>query len=193
MPILEFNVSWMLFNVMLALVAVLLGYFTLRANNIVFRLLFGFLWLLFLPNTIYLFTDLQHVIFQWFKVLLWQQGVLVLQYTLLQIAGVLTFILSFRPFERFADSYLAKRHHLPAIIVFNFLIAFGMVLGRVERINSWDVFFRPAAVIQSAIHVSTSLELLGLTFLFGLLCNIVYFLFRDWVMKQAQKFGKQVS
>jgi uncharacterized membrane protein len=63
------------------------------------------------------------------------------------------------------------------------------VLGRVERINSWQVFTDPMRVIDSAITVLTSLDLLIVLILFGLFCNFLYFLFRRRFLSYMNNFS----
>src|SRR5581483_3289366 len=110
-----------------------------------------------------------------------------LHYLIFEIIGIVTFFLAFIPFERILHTiHFFKQKETVAIIFFIFLIAFGMVLGRVERINSWEVITQPQKVIISALDVLLSFDLLGLTILFGLFCNFIYFLFRDkflYIMK----------
>lgn len=183
MPILDFNISWMTYNCFLAFLAVAFGFIFLQVKHWLVRAFFGLLWLLFLPNTIYIFTDLEHLIFQWHFFRMPLLLVFITQYILLEIVGISTFLLAFLPFEKSMRKFLVfKRYKTQMLIAFNFFIAFGMVLGRVERINSWEVFTSPLKVIASAITVFSSLDLLGLTLLFGLLCNFLYFLFRDWLL-----------
>lgn len=194
MPILEFNAYWMTVNSFLAILAVLFGYFFIRTPNPTLKAIFGVLWLLFLPNTIYIFTDLQHIIEQWNKVTVGQGIVLVLQYIVLEMVGLFTFVLGFHPFERIINQFHAlKRNKIRLIVGFNFLIAFGMVLGRVERVNSWEVFTNPLNVLLSTIHVLTSLQLIGLTVLFGLVCNFIYFLARDFTFQKSKKWLRKTS
>ena len=189
MPVIDYNVSWMVYNCLLALIAVVLGYFTIHVENKYAKVFIGLVWFLFLPNTIYIFTDLEHLIRQWQFISTSLRPILVLQYTIFEIVGIITFLLAFYPFEKFVQlAKFFRKRKTQAFIFFNFLIAFGMVLGRVERINSWQVFTNPPAVITSALHVMLSLHLLGLTVLFGLLCNFIYFLFRSKALSFAKTF-----
>jgi uncharacterized membrane protein len=191
MPVIDFNTKWMIYNCFLALLAVVFGYFAIRSKTTFTKGLFGLLWLLFLPNTIYIFTDLVHLIDQWHEVLLSIRGVLVLQYVIFELIGMVTFLLAFLPVEKVIKKNKSLRKRaVTAIVSFNFLIALGMVLGRVERNNSWDVFTQPAVVVRSTIHVLTSLELLGLTILFGLLCNFIYFLFRERIVRLTNRYSR---
>jgi uncharacterized membrane protein len=189
MYILSYNIGWMVYNCFLALIAVGLGYFVLQVNSKFLKLLIGILWLLFLPNTIYIFTDLQHLITQWQSINPSFRSLLVLEYAIFEIVGIATFLLAFFPFEKLVKSLkFSKKQTIWAFVVFNFVIAFGMVLGRVERVNSWQVFTNPPAVITSTFHVFHSFSLIALTVLFGLLCNFIYFLFR----KKALVFIKEL-
>jgi uncharacterized membrane protein len=191
MPILLYNVSWMLYNCFLAILALGFGYFFLVSNNSIVKVIFGILWILFLPNTIYIFTDLVHLIDQWPLLSQQYRILLIVQYIILQFVGLVTFLFSLYPFETIIlPRNLHKRKKVRYVIIFNFFIAFAMVLGRVERINSWDVVLRPTIVISSAFHVLFSLNLVGLLILFGLLCNCFYFLFRGWVLHTAKRFSE---
>src|SRR5476651_1192324 len=100
MPILIYNVYWMVYNCFLALVALGFGYLSIKSKNTFVKALFGLIWLLFLPNTIYIFTDLDHLIYQWPLVQMPLQSVLLLEYLLLEIVGIITFLIGFIPFER---------------------------------------------------------------------------------------------
>ena len=189
MPIILFNYDWMIYNCYLACLAVGLGYLALRSKGILLKSLFGLLWLLFLPNTIYLFTDLEHLVYQWHLVRPSVLPLFLFEYLFLEVIGIITFLLSFLPFEKLLRKVnFFKHRETVMLIIFNFLIAFGMVLGRVERINSWQVFTQPVKVFNSAINVFISPDLLGLTVLFGLLCNFVYFLFRVKLLSLDKKY-----
>ncbi len=184
----------MAFNIFLAILPVVFAYFSIRTRNKPFKIITGILWLLFLPNSIYLLTDMIHLIHQWGKVAGIERGIVVLQFAILQMFGFVSFILGFRPFEHIL-SWLkyTKERKVWAIILFNFMIAFGIVLGRVERVNSWDVFANTERVIQAIITLLTSVELLGLTVLFGLFCNFFYFLFRDPIYYSAIRIRNSLA
>ena len=189
MPILDYNVDWMLLNCFLALLPLGFGYFFITSKNKAVKVICGILWVLFLPNTIYIFTDLEHIIDQWPLVPSYLRIILLLQYVFLEFVGITTFLIGIFPFEKMlmVERYVKKKI-TKELILFNFFIAFGMVLGRVERINSWEVFTNPLKVLNSAMHVITTFDLFGLMILFGLLCNFIYFLFRDRVLYSMKSF-----
>ena len=184
----------MAFNSFLAILPVLFAYIFIKSRNKAVRVVSGILWLLFFPNSIYLLTDMMHLIHQWERVNGIASIVVVLQFVLLQVVGFVTFILGFRPFEHIVEWLkFSKEKKTWAIIVFNFIIAFGIVLGRVERVNSWDVFADTGKVVQAVITVFTSIELIGLTVLFGLFCNFFYFLFRDPIYHSTIKIKNSLA
>lgn len=188
--------QWMsisLANCSIALLSVGLTYLFLRFLHVksrVVKYLFGFLWFLFLPNIAYLFTDLGHIPAQWNQTVTSSDRILLLvQYLLLELFTIIAFLYSLLPFEKIIDQINAfKKRKVLWLILFNFLVAYGMVLGRFEHINSWILFIDPLKVLRSAIHIFVSFDLLGLTFLFGFLCNCLYFL---WITVKHRKLGVQ--
>jgi uncharacterized membrane protein len=188
--------KWMSISVANCSVALLSVGFTylflrfLHAKSRVVKYIFGFLWLLFLPNIAYLFTDLGHIPAQWNQTVTSSDRMLLLvQYLLLELFAIITFLYSFLPFEKIIDQINAfKKRKVLWLILCNFLVAYGMVLGRFEHINSWILFTNPLKVLQSALNIFASFDLLGLTILFGLLCNFLYFL---WITMKHRKLGMQ--
>jgi uncharacterized membrane protein len=189
MPIVTYNEGWMLYNCFLAVIAVALGFLALKVKGKYLKIFIGFLWFIFLPNTIYIFTDLEHFITQWIYVRPSVHLLLLLQYAVFEFVGIITFLFAVYPFEKIMEAkHMSRKKQVQLLIIFNFLIAFGMVLGRVERINSWEVFTNFPAVFTSAADVFLSFNLIGLTVLFGLLCNFIYFLFRGRTVRLIEKF-----
>jgi len=182
MDLFTFNISWMTYNLYLAALPVAFSLILFRMPNKFFTAILAFLWLLYLPNTIYVFTDLQHLIEQWSMVGNIGKGVLLFQYTILEVIGLACFLIAFHPWEKILQKYThSSKQFILGIVGINFLIGFAMVLGRIERVNSWDVLLNPIFVLSSTLHVVTSYEMIGLTILFGLFSNLFYFLFREKV------------
>ncbi len=181
-------------NLNVALLAVGFAYLFLRLFKIrsrIVKFIFGALWLLLLPNTAYLFTDLGHLLYQWNNTLSPSGRILLLvQYLLLELCGVMMFLFTFLPFEKIVDQvHVFQKRKVSWLILFNFLIAFGVVLGRYEHINSYVVFTQPLKVLASVLNIFMSFDLFGLVVLFGLLCNVIYFLFRGLLLKRTKRLG----
>src|SRR5689334_6555830 len=142
MMILLNNVSWMGWNVFLAMIPLIFGWLVLVVRQKVLKVVFALIWFLFLPNTLYLITDLPHVIWQWHQMHIAGQIALALQYLILVLIGLLTFFLALYPVEKtlLRSPWLKNKSLVPLFIIMtNFFIGIGIVLGRVMRINSWDV------------------------------------------------------
>lgn len=188
MSILAFNFSWMGFNTFLAFLPLILGWLFYLTKNRIIKYVFGFLWLIFVPNSIYLFTDLIHFLRQWSLVGGLEKMTLVFQYSFLLFVGLFTFILSIYPIEKYTNEYFKKSWRLKFLIALNFLIGFGMTLGRVERANSWHIVSMPLTVLESVVSIISSVQLLFLAILLGLFANFLYFLFRDPVVKYVNTY-----
>lgn len=178
MDILTYNFSWMLFNLYLAFLPILFCWLFFRVKNKIGKAIFGILWFLYLPNSIYVFTDLHHLVEQWDFVGGNEKIILVVQYVIFEIIGLTAFLLGFSPLEKF----FAR----PMIIFINFLFGFAMVLGKFERINSWEVFSNPRGVINGVINIVSSVEMMGLVFLFGSFSTLFYFLFRRFLPQKRR-------
>jgi len=60
----------------------------------------------------------------------------------------------------------------------NFFLGLGIVLGRVQRINSWDVIVDIPKVIGASLSIFNSLELILFVLFFGVFANVYYFIWR---------------
>lgn len=186
----------MSFNIFLAVIPVIFGWLMYLSRNRLLRYVYGLLWILFLPNSIYLFTDITNLIRQWGRVVDPVKLVFVFQYCVLVALGLLTYILALYPFERHLQKSRGfKKKYSPekVIIVLNFIIGFGLTLGRVERVNSWEVFTQPQNVITAGFNILFSPELLVLTLLFGLFGNLLYFSARTQTIKLIRTYLYQVG
>ena len=87
MMILLNNVSWMGWNVFLALIPPIFGWLVLIMRQRVLKVACALIWFFFLPNTLYLITDLPHIIWQWHHMHHAGQIALALQYLTLVLIG----------------------------------------------------------------------------------------------------------
>jgi uncharacterized membrane protein len=104
-----------------------------------------FVWLLFIPNTFYIITDLFHLDTfntapKWFDLLLifsfaWN--------------GLLLGILSIRSIELILQKLTPRKLSLFYLLTVMFLNAFGIYIGRYLRFNSWDILAQPSALLRA--------------------------------------------
>ena len=170
------NLKWMSENIGLALLGVLSCFLFLKTKKLFFKTIFFIFWLLFVPNTIYLFTDILYLPAQILKVSILYQVGLVIQYLILIILGFITYISSVYPIEVFFEKNKKdKKLTLVFIFLFNFLIAFAVALGKIQRTHSWYIFNDPLRVFTDFYKSLSSFEIMFFVFIFGLVLNILYF------------------
>jgi uncharacterized membrane protein len=135
-----FHLPW---NLFLAWLPLAFAFFAVRFQTTRWRcFVCASLWLLFIPNSPYLVTDLIHLrprspVPFWFDIVLVQSFVL---------TGLLLGFLSLYLMQQLVTHRYSWRHGwLFAFLVLG-LTALGVYLGRFERWNSWDLFVNPIAL-----------------------------------------------
>lgn len=172
------NFDWMILNVSLALLPLFFINFAFKVENKIIKGLFFLLWFLFFPNTIYLLTDLQYLPGQFSKFNVTFDVVLVGQYLVLALIGIITYIYSLRPLvSALQKKYrrIKKEKWNFIVMIFNFLVSFGVFLGKVQRTESWDIFINPIKVIGQVNNLVHDSNTFVFIFLFGVLINVIYF------------------
>jgi uncharacterized membrane protein len=173
MSIMLANFSWMGFNIFLALVAVLFGWLLKGTSHKLLRFLYGIVWIIFLPNTLYLLTDISHL----FETLQWVKGfykmLLIFQYLVLLLIGITTYFLAVYPVEKVLSKSM-QWHKTGFIIIVSILVGFGITLGRIERINSWSIVSNAPEVIHASVQLLVSSNLLLLICLYSIISMLMY-------------------
>ncbi|OGH51339.1 MAG: hypothetical protein A3H17_03880 [Candidatus Levybacteria bacterium RIFCSPLOWO2_12_FULL_37_14] len=188
------NFIFIWINSVLALVAILFGWLMSKANSTFAKLWTGFLWLIFLPNTIYILTDISHLFEDWPKVGNLFKLILIFQYSLFAIFGIITFVISTYFFQRLLEGKRKKgikTTTIIAICILNFIVGFGVVLGGIRRTNSWYIFTNPSRVLEDTLNVIYSQELLILSLGIGILANFIYFLMLESIATWGKKYLKK--
>jgi uncharacterized membrane protein len=181
------GVPWV--HVFPALFAVVFAFLYLKTRWIYLKILWGILWLLLIPNTAYIFIDVERITLHWNSLDIVMRIMLIIQYIFLEIIGLVTYLFVMLPIESIIHNRLfSRKYQILVIILFNFLIGLGMVLGRIGYTNSYMIFTQPLKIFAAAFYIITSLDLVGLTIAFGLLCNCIYFLFRKSLLHKTKKF-----
>ncbi|MFN7119984.1 MAG: DUF1361 domain-containing protein [Saprospiraceae bacterium] len=163
--------AFLVWNLMLAAIpygisTLLVEFESLRKRQLLFWSLLA-LWLLFLPNAPYIFTDLFHLkprngVPLWFDLLL-----------LLSFAwnGIILCYLSLFEVQELVAARIGKRLTWLSVFAILFLCAFGVYLGRFLRWNSWDLFLNPSALFSDIadrfLHPLLHLQTWGLTLGYG--------------------------
>jgi uncharacterized membrane protein len=169
---------FLLWNLFLAVIPYLISYcLTLFPQWVEKRWKFIALlviWLLFIPNSFYILTDLFH--------LTWAQGV-PLWYDLLLIVcfawnALLFGILSVRQIEKIVAAVWGYCYELLFIFPVMFLNALGVYIGRYMRFNSWDIVSNPLTLISDIfdliLHPLKYHNAWGMTLTFSFFLTILY-------------------
>lgn len=163
--------AFLVWNLFLAAIpygisTLLVEFEALRKSPLVFWSLLA-VWLLFLPNAPYIFTDLFHLKLRndvplWFDLLL-----------LLSFAwnGIILGYLSLFEVQELVSQKLGKWVTWVSVFAILFLCAFGVYLGRYLRWNSWDLFLNPvplvADILDCFLHPFAHWQTWGLTLGYG--------------------------
>lgn len=135
-------------------------------------------WLLFIPNSFYIITDLFHLTHidtapMWFDLLLifsfaWN--------------GIVAGIISLRRVELVVGLAKGQRFAFFLVLSVMWLSAFGIYIGRFLRFNSWDVVAAPfsllAEIIDMVIHPFLNGHAWGMTLCYAVFMMLLYFMIK---------------
>jgi len=151
-----------------------------RIPSLVWWPLLGIM-VLFLPNAPYVLTDVIHFVAK-IRVTpplpIWAMSLLLLEYFLYFLIGMECFVIPLMLWER-----MLRRHRRGWLIIpFELLImslsAFGIYLGRIDRLNSWDVVTDPERLVNQALHDVLALKTEEMTLLFLLAVIVIFYLIK---------------
>jgi uncharacterized membrane protein len=106
-------------------------------------------WILFIPNSFYILTDLFHL-GQFASAPRWFDLLLILSFSW---NGLLFGITSLRKMELILQIISGRKASLLFVYAVMWLIAFGIYVGRFLRYNSWDVFVQPFSLFGEIINM----------------------------------------
>lgn len=144
---------WLNWNLFLAFVPYAISRFLMqRAAWVESRVKFGLVflcWLLFIPNSFYIITDLFHLRARP-PVPLWFDLALILSFAW---NGLLLGILSVRQMEKMVEQTFPLRNEWLFVYPLMLLNAFGVYIGRYLRYNSWDVVSNPFQLFNDTVYL----------------------------------------
>ncbi|MES2763113.1 MAG: DUF1361 domain-containing protein [Bacteroidota bacterium] len=160
-------------NLFLALIPWWVSNYLKKKENLNFRhapLLI--MWLLFLPNSPYILTDLFHLKPR-DPFPLWFDLVLLLSFALI---GMIVFMKSLKDMFGILQKY-ASPFYMAIITPFVFwLISFGLYLGRYLRFNSWNVVNHPFQVVRQSFGILLEKDTIGFTCIFSVFMWFLYYI-----------------
>lgn len=150
-------------------------------NNFILAFLL-LVWLVFFPNAPYILTDLFHLRLKT-SMPVWFDLILILSFAWV---GLLFGFLSLWDIEKLIKTKTKDKFSsfwiTSTTVLFLFLSAFGIYLGRYLRWNTWDIIHQPFAIFNDiSLRFTNPTEhprTWGMTILMGVFLNILYFSFR---------------
>jgi len=149
----DWTYLFLVWNLFLAFIPFAITQWLSRSNNYAQRkmktVIVLFIWLLFIPNSFYILTDLFHLdkfesAPKWFDLLL-----------LFSFAwnGIVLGIVSIRRTEIILENVTGRSFSLFIIFIVMWLNAFGIYIGRYLRFNSWDILTQPFSLFKEMFEV----------------------------------------
>lgn len=148
------------------------------------RLLFAALmlaWLLFIPNSFYIITDLFHVGDHYNDRLMppWFDLAMILSFVW---NGLLLGVLSVRQMEKIVKPRLPAHHELFFLYPLMWLNALGVYTGRYLRFNSWDLITNPfqlfGDIARIIIHPMRNHYAWDMIFCYSILMTLIYIMLK---------------
>jgi uncharacterized membrane protein len=131
-------------------------------------------WLLFVPNSFYIITDLFHLS-RYYGMPIWFDLALILSFAW---NGLLLGILSVRDMERMTRLHLGYKNESWFIYPIMFINAFGVYIGRYLRFNTWDVIASPFGlaldIMDIIVHPIEYKHAWGMVICYGTLMSFIY-------------------
>lgn len=175
----KYSFVYILWNIVLAFIPLIISFFLLvfsqkSTNKKIIFIIGGFLWLVFIPNAIYITTDFVHlgvvravpIIYD--VVLLFTSALLGLIFGLISVSHI----------EHIIRIKYSKDITITLMSLIIFIISFGVYLGRFLRFNSWDIFAKPVVFLnglkETFTNINNFVEALCYTILFFFFILILY-------------------
>lgn len=146
------------------------------------------IWLLFLPNSPYMITDLIHLQNNNTN-LAWYDLFLVFVFA---INGLLLGLLSMLDVFGIIAFRYTKKVAFISLIKISVLTGYGIYLGRILRFNSWDILTKPSYLMQQILQSVHDPKAYLMTFAFGGLLCILFSLVHSFTSHQKQSSYLQV-
>ena len=181
--------DFMAWNLLLAIIPCVLSFilFTKRSPK---RLPVNPIWwfglvtfVLFLPNAPYIITDIIHFVDDVREPNVSDNGiifVLIPQYIAFILLGFQCYVVSIMKLIKYLGWLKLIKNTTWIEISINFICAFGVYLGRFNRLNSWDVFTNPKNVVLNTIYNFANPSFLFGTILFFIIFTGLYYIFK-WI------------
>lgn len=148
------------------------------------------LWVLFIPNTAYVITDVRHLLdycpADSYSRVCAPNAWMIMFFFMYSLLGWVFFTVFLAQMKGFIkDIFGAKISNIFVILIIP-MISLGVLIGLVDRFNSWDVFLRPLAIFENMLVYITSFYYFRNFLIFTIGLYFMYFL-GDFLFKDKFK------
>ncbi|GGB87898.1 DUF1361 domain-containing protein [Dyadobacter sediminis] len=152
--------------------------FTKRFGKIpVVLILLSVVWLAFFPNAPYMITDLAHLTVDYERDLTWHDVIMLFFYAEVSLFnGLVSLYWIHRSWRRIFNRVTSNSFLLASLP----LAGFGVYLGRVRRMNSWDIIHDPQLILKNLLESAMDRTALVFSMEIGMLLGILYLVL--WVI-----------
>ncbi|MCE6992767.1 DUF1361 domain-containing protein [Dyadobacter sp. CY323] len=169
----DFSLDWNLFLSWIPLiVAFLADSLTKRYGQIPVILAFlSVTWLAFFPNAPYMITDLAHLTVDYQRDLTWHDTIMLFFYAEVSLFnGLVSLYWIHRSWRR----VFSKKTGNILLAISLPTAGFGVYLGRVKRMNSWDIIHEPRVVLDQLVDSLLDRTAMVLSIEMGMLLGVLY-------------------
>lgn len=169
----DFSMDWNLFLSWIPLVvAFLTNILTKRFGEIrVTVIILSILWLAFFPNAPYMITDLAHLSVDYQRDLTWHDTIMLFLYAEVSLFNGLVSLYWIH--QAWKDVF--SRSYTNFFLIASLPLAgFGVYLGRVRRMNSWDIIHDPYKILDNLFESLMDRTALLFSLEVGILLGMLY-------------------
>jgi uncharacterized membrane protein len=176
----ELYYVFLVWNIFLAWIPLLFLNYAVNHENKGTMIYFLILWLLFLPNSPYIITDLLHLK-NYGNTIIWYDTLLIFTFAL---TGLTLGLFSMKEAHVLLKRLIKVKITWLIILALNLLAGFGIYLGRYCRINTWDLFTKPILTFERIFHQFENPLALKICLSYGLVMFAFYFIYQQATSKK---------
>ncbi len=164
---------FLIWNLFLAWVPILALLPLTQKRHPLVKIILLSIWFVFLPNTLYTITDLQHIGYSSNFILYWLDIFLLFG---IAVLGTWLGLVALEQAEKKLTFFYGRRIATTMRIVAITLIGFGIYLGRFPRLNSWYIVTDPLSVWRVIVESIERIFMSHYYFFFVCLFSVFYWI-----------------
>jgi uncharacterized membrane protein len=187
----DFSMDW---NLFLSWIPLIIAFFadslTKRFGELQIGLaILSIGWLAFFPNAPYMITDLAHLTVDYQRDLTWHDTIMLFFYAEVSLFnGLVSLYWIHRSWRRVFPKKIGNILLLISLPT----AGFGVYLGRVRRMNSWDIIHEPGLIVNNLIESILDRTALVFSLEIGLLLGVLYLVL--WgIIRFRIRYNKKAS